>query len=460
MKKIFIVIVVLVSLSLLGIIVLQISWLKDSILLNREQVRHSIKQAAIDLSNELTNNLNQRNLNMPDSHSLGELDLSVPLSSINMLNNTERMWKRRYTIYELSHKLNVILKNYGVQNIRYEFGITLLASRFHDFEYETNNFYKEYRDADSSNSLKIVAQIASTQGNGEDYINYSEVLGLLYIIVPNYKAQLLKNTNKLFVFSIIFTLIIISAFYITVKTMLDQKKINKMKTDFFNNLTHEFKTPIATISLAIDALNNVKVLEDPHKGTYFRKVIKEENTRMNLHVETILHAAQLEKKEIQMDVRPVHLHDLLHKSIVFFELQIETRKGEVEWALNASHDEVLIDTVHFANAINNLIDNAIKYSKDHLKITIKTFNKNNQIIFQISDRGIGMSKEALNNIYDAFYREHTGNVHNVKGFGLGMSYVKHVISSHKGTIDITSTVGQGSTFSISINLFKELIKNS
>ena len=236
--------------------------------------------------------------------------------------------------------------------------------------------------------------------------------------------------------------------------MMNQKKLSEIKSDFINNMTHEFKTPLATISLAVDALKNEKVKSDAEKTNYFTGIIKEENKRMNKQVETILQAALLDKQEVQLNLKKIPAHDLITSALNNINLQVEEKQGELEVHLDAEDDLVMADEVHFTNLINNLLDNAVKYSKDGLQIKLSTQNYGNQLKIKIEDNGIGMNKETLNRIFEKFYRAHTGNVHNVKGFGLGLSYVKTMVNAHHGTIKAESVLGKGSTFIISIPLVK------
>jgi two-component system phosphate regulon sensor histidine kinase PhoR len=215
-------------------------------------------------------------------------------------------------------------------------------------------------------------------------------------------------------------------------------------------MTHEFKTPIATISLAVDALKNEKVIHDKEKYAYFTNIIKEENKRMNKQVEAILQAALLDKNEIDIHSKKANAHDLIQKAINNIELPLAEKNGKLIIALNAKNDLLLLDEVHFINLINNLLDNAIKYSKEtDLEITITTENHFNQFRISISDNGIGMNKETSSRIFEKFYRAHTGNIHNVKGFGLGLSYVKAMVEAQKGTIKVDSVLDKGTTFILS-----------
>jgi len=252
-----------------------------------------------------------------------------------------------------------------------------------------------------------------------------------------------------------FTLMIIAAFYVTVSALLRQKKMSEIKNDFINNMTHEFKTPLATISLAVDALRNEKVIEDRAKMSYFSGIIKEENKRMNKHVETILQAALMDRQEVQLNKTPLDVHILINEVLDNYTLQLAEKNGKVELQLNAKNDTIDGDEVHFRNLISNLIDNAVKYSREDLLLTITTHSTSKNLVLRFEDNGIGMSKETVRKIFEKFYRAHTGNIHNVKGFGLGLSYVKTIIDAHHGKIKVESVQGKGSTFTLEIPLLKD-----
>jgi two-component system phosphate regulon sensor histidine kinase PhoR len=221
-------------------------------------------------------------------------------------------------------------------------------------------------------------------------------------------------------------------------------------------MTHELKTPLATISLAVDAMRNEKVQADKTKMQYFSGIIKEENKRMNKHVETILQAGLMDRQDIRMNMQPLQAHVLLHKAMDNFNLQIQEKGAEVKLLLNAQNDVILADETHVGNLFSNLIDNAIKYSKENeaLQLKITTHGTSKVLVVQFEDNGIGMNKENVKRIFEKFYRAPTGNIHNVKGFGLGMSYVKTIIDAHKGRVKVESTLGKGSTFTLEIPLAK------
>ena len=219
-------------------------------------------------------------------------------------------------------------------------------------------------------------------------------------------------------------------------------------------MTHELKTPLATISLAVDALQNSKVIGNPEKSSYFSDIIKQENKRMNKHVETILQAALMDKQDMRLNLVPIHAHVIIQRVVNTFALQLNEKGGNVTLHLNATNDLINADETHFTNLINNLVDNAIKYSKENLHIIITTHGTGKYLVIQVQDNGIGMSKETVKHIFEKFHRAHTGNLHNVKGFGLGMSYVKSVVDAHNGKIKVESLQGKGSTFMVDIPIHK------
>jgi two-component system phosphate regulon sensor histidine kinase PhoR len=236
--------------------------------------------------------------------------------------------------------------------------------------------------------------------------------------------------------------------------MLRQKKLSEIKNDFINNMTHEFKTPIATISLAVDAIRNEKVQGDREKLKYFGDIIKEENQRMNRQVETILKSALMDRQEVQLNQKPLHVHTIINDVADNFILRLQEKNGTLETNLKATNDLINGDEVHISNLVNNLMDNAVKYSKENVppKICLSTTSNNKSFFIKIEDNGIGMTKETVKRIFEKFYRAHTGNIHNVKGFGLGLSYVKTVVEAHDGQIKADSTLGKGSCFTIELPL--------
>ncbi len=274
----------------------------------------------------------------------------------------------------------------------------------------------------------------------------------LRITFPNKKKYLLSSILSMVALSIGFILVIILVSAFAIYQLLKQRKISQIKTDFINNMTHEFKTPIATINLALDAIRNPKVMNDGSKVKRYLEMIGEENKRMHAQVENVLRISKLEKKQLDIKKETFELHDLIEDAIPHVELMVEDRGGYVKTHLNAKMSSVLVNESHFTNVIVNILDNAIKYSPNAPEIDVYTEVVKNFIVLKITDKGTGMSKSVQKKIFEKFYREHTGNVHNVKGHGLGLAYVKQIIDDHQGEIFVESEKGQGSTFIIKLPL--------
>ncbi len=274
----------------------------------------------------------------------------------------------------------------------------------------------------------------------------------LVVNFPNKKRYLFSELVAISSLSIVFTLIIILAYTSALSQLVKQRKISEIKTDFINNMTHEFKTPIATINLALDAIKNPKVIDN--KETVFRylQMIREENKRMHAQVENVLRISKLEKKELEISKEPIDIQDIIEDAVEHISLIIEDKNGSVVTKFNAHRRIVLLNDVHFTNVIVNILDNAIKYSVKNPVIEIVTENVKDFLILKIKDNGIGMSKPTQRLIFEKFYREHTGNIHNVKGHGLGLAYVKTIIDDHNSEIFVESEKGHGSTFIIKIPL--------
>ena len=245
-----------------------------------------------------------------------------------------------------------------------------------------------------------------------------------------------------------FSLFIVATFALSLFFIIRQKKISEMKSDFINNMTHEFKTPIATISLAADTITNPKVIKDESKVLQFISMIKKENNRMNKKVETILQIASLDKKEIQFRYENISMHTIIDHVLDTMEIQLQQRNGKVTKSFDATEPVINGDHEHISNLVNNLLDNAIKYSPETPDITIKTMNVDHGFVFTVEDKGIGMTKAVQSKIFERFYRQTSGNVHDVKGFGLGLNYARAIIDAHKGTIHVMSEPGKGSRFEV------------
>ncbi len=273
---------------------------------------------------------------------------------------------------------------------------------------------------------------------------------MLLVFFPGQKNLVFKSLSLLLVGSVLFTLIILISSGGSIFVMIRQKKISDIKTDFINNMTHEFKTPIATISIAADSITNPRVISEPDTIKNFTRIIKEENNRMNTRVEQVLQMALLDSRDFKLRPGMVDMNNLIEKAVDHYRLQIEKREGSIVTRLEAGNCTVLADEDHIRNVLLNLLDNANKYSVSKPHIEVFSFNRSGKFYFGVQDKGMGMSHEVQRKIFDKFYRVTSGNIHNIKGFGLGLSYVKAIVLAHHGDIRIESETGKGSRFEISM----------
>ncbi|MFQ3173844.1 MAG: two-component system phosphate regulon sensor histidine kinase PhoR [Flavobacterium sp.] len=274
----------------------------------------------------------------------------------------------------------------------------------------------------------------------------------LLVTFPHKKKFLLSELVSITVLSIIFTLIILVAYTSALNQLIRQRQISEIKTDFINNMTHEFKTPIATINLALDAIKNPKIIDDKEKVFRYLQMIRDENKRMHAQVENVLRISKLEKKELDIEKESSDVEVVINDAIEHVNLILEDRGGSITTHFDATRTTVLINEVHFTNVIVNVLENAIKYSVDVPEIDVFTENVKDMILLKVTDKGLGMSKIAQKRVFEKFYREHTGNIHNVKGHGLGLAYVKRIVEDHNGQVYVESEKGKGSTFIIKIPL--------
>jgi two-component system phosphate regulon sensor histidine kinase PhoR len=276
----------------------------------------------------------------------------------------------------------------------------------------------------------------------------------LRIYFPDQRSFIYRSVGFMGLTSVALTTIIIAIFIFTLWIIFRQKKLSEMKTDFVNNMTHELKTPISTISLASQMLNDESIPVENKNLTHISRIIDTESKRLGVQVEKVLQMAIFDRGKLKLKYKVLNLNDLIDNSVDNFRIQINKRGGSVEWNPEAENDIVRVDEVHFTNVIANLLDNAIKYCNEIPKIEVSTRNVNDSVILRIKDNGIGISKENQKRIFEKFYRVPTGNVHNVKGFGLGLSYVKKIIDIHNGSINLKSEIHKGTVFEISIPLYK------
>lgn len=361
------------------------------------------------------------------------------LDEFAKLNITQKPLEKRISVTRIDSLLQNEFLN---KNIHSKFEFSVFNSKMHSSKIKTKNYIRTENFSKNYNYILFK--------DSKDLPQY-----YLSVYFPDKNFSLL---NPIFG-SILLTLtsiIIIASIYITsIKFMSRQKKLSEIKTDFINNMSHEFKTPIATISIATDALMNEKIIKNSEKVKYYSKLIKKENQRMLEQVEGVLRISKLEKNMMKLVYKPTNICHLIKNCVQSIKIQIEERGGTINTNYTATQFIANVDAFHMRNAIINLLDNANKYSSQVPKIEVLTYNESNKYVFQVKDYGIGMESEIIKKIFEKFYREETGNIHNVKGHGLGLTYVKKIIDLHGGEIEVESVKNEGSTFRIKILIYFE-----
>lgn len=307
----------------------------------------------------------------------------------------------------------------------------------------------------------ILYQFARYTNDSDEGSHYSTVLfpneisdneAVISVYFPNKTSILMGNAKIMLFSSAALLLVLISSFSYTILTILRQKKISEMKTDFINNMTHEFKTPVATIMIASESLKDPEITEDKTRVKRLADIIYDENIRLGNHIERVLNIAKIDKGDLELEKESIDVNDLIYGVVDSMDLQLKKKDAEIKLDLSASNAFILGDELHLSNVIFNLLDNAIKYCNKPSSIKISTKNKNHSLYITIIDNGIGMSKEQLTKIFDQFYRVPTGNLHDVKGFGLGLSYVQDIVRRMGGTVKAKSELNKGTEFEIILPL--------
>lgn len=348
------------------------------------------------------------------------------------------------------NEANIPLKN----RINFIYLDSMLKAEIRNAGIDTNF---EYQVASARNDGMLIFRNASMEVEFEPENTYKTVLfpndiyrdaGMLMVTFPEKNSVILSNMGMMMGSSGALLLILLFCFGFTIHSIIRQKKISEMKTDFINNMTHEFKTPVATIMIASEALKDPEITEDKQRVSRLAGIIYDENIRLGNHIERVLNIAKIDKGDLKLDFKPVDMNDLISAVADSMQLQFQKKEAKFNLRLGASKSVVIGDELHLSNVIYNLVDNALKYSTDNPNITISTLTVGKNLIIRVADKGIGMSKDQLSKIFDQFYRIPTGNLHDVKGFGLGLSYVNNIVKRHYGNIRVKSEKDKGSEFEI------------
>lgn len=402
------------SVVMTGLLIVQVFWINRAFNIEERQFNHSVQVALKNIADSIV------------SETGGGENTKTHI----------RQLSSKFYFAELNSKINpelldsLLKKELGMRQIRaaYELGI-------YNAEDDTL-VYGEYIPATIQWQIDNSYQPGSyTQGEQRNFAIY----------FPD-KFSVIAGELKIWIFSSVVLLLMTGFFAYAIVTLLKERQLAEIKEDFINNLTHEFKTPIANIELASEALKENKI--DYAKQAKYYNIIHSENQRLKSQVEHILEMGTIDKKELQLNFKVVNIHELIRKLSESFNMRMQKKTGKLNVELNAIKSEILADEFHLTNTVYNVLDNAEKYSKNHPEISISTSNGKNGLFITVRDAGIGIKESFQKHIFDKFFRVPTGDLHNVKGFGLGLSYVKTIIEAHKGSITIKSDLDKGTQFDI------------
>lgn len=458
-------IIIIMTLSLIGVGVIQYFWIKRAVDLDEKNFNDKVTIALNNVKKRLVTDAEEA----ADKKYYAERSILEPKNMLadiikdDLSSKSDQLSKR---IKELEFRSSFLDPNQLLENINiaildkylrmeleskdidldYEYGI--YSNKDKAYIIENGNYAAIIGDTTKSSNVAAMNPLYKAEYKISLFADDMLDPGHLNLYFPGKKRFLWSNVIGILLSSIVFTGLILFCFSYTVYVIFHQKKVSEMKTDFINNMTHEFKTPIATISLASDSILSPSILENKDKVTRFINIIKQENKRMLSQVEKVLQMAQIEKENVDLKFNSINIHDLILDAVINAELKVLTKGGTIVTNLNAQKPVIEGDVTHISSIINNLLDNAEKYTPEKPEIVISTKDVSGGVEFSVTDNGIGMSKDALKNIFEKFYRVHTGNLHDVKGFGLGLSYVKAMVDAHHGKVNVKSEPGKGSTFTI------------
>ena len=394
-------------------------------------------------------------------------DITSEVSSLegNTDPRLDRLMKKSGLVNDIFRELFNVNANSGIEE---RVNPLLIDSLLHaeletagisaDFEFGLYDFInnKLFMDHPSDHARELMRSKFRVRLFPHDILYHPDYLMLFF---PSQESYVFNNLWVMFGSSAFFILILIGSFYYTIHTIIRQKRLSDIKNDFINNMTHELKTPISTISLACEALNDPDLNKSATTATNYTRMIAEENKRLSILVENVLRSAMLDQSDFRLRNDSLDMHELIHRVMKSFQVHFERRKVNLKVSLDAKNFKLTGDQVHLTNAVFNLIDNALKYTPESPEIVVTSFNQGAYFCLAVADNGVGISRDQHKKIFDKLYRVPTGNVHNVKGFGLGLSYVKSIIEKHRGLIKLESELGVGSTFTVFIPLESTLNGN-
>ncbi len=412
------IIVILVTMTLAALVWLQIYWVRRSYLLTDEQFNNRVNLALNSVANQI---------NLYNKDTLNIIDPVQQVSSNYFLVNVAGT-------ADPDHLQNLLLIEFDHFNINLDFNFAVYDCFLDSIQWRSYNMR-------THSNLESVEQVNLPK------IKMAPDSHKFAVYFPTKNIYIARQLGVM-IYSSIGILIVIGFFVYIVFVIFKQKKLSEMKTDFINNMTHEFKTPIATIQVSSDSLLRGTNATNPEKVTTYANIIRDETDRLKGQVEQILRIAMVDNVKNKLIKEPVDFNQMIRDIADNMLVRIENARCKLDIHLDAKNPIVLGDRGHLVNVLYNLVDNALKYSKENPYLRIRTYNKKSKLVVEIEDHGIGIPKEAQKHIFEKFFRVPTGNVHNVKGFGLGLSYVKKIIESHNGKIHLHSIPGKGTTFTI------------
>jgi len=418
-RKTILLTIIVTTLALLGVVLTQFFWVKNAITLRGEQFDQTVNIGLKRVVNQLTTLQNDTSI-IRNFCAATLTDVSLHSQFIHSIDPAllDSMFKTEFQHLEVDQEYY-----YGI------FGETenaFLSGRFNGFEDKIL----------SSNHILAISCI------------FQQDQYKLGIHFPNQPKFVLRKMQLYIVLSAFFILVTISSFWFVIHSLFKQKKLSEIKADFVNNMTHEFKTPISTISVASEMLMTENIHKDPEKLLKYAHIIYDENTRLKTQVEKVLQVAILDRGDYKLRIRELDVHEILQVLIENFQMTLSKNNGAIFSRLNAANCIIEADRSHFTNVVHNLLDNAEKYSQVSPQITVSTWSNLLGVNIAIEDKGIGMASEHLQHIFKKFHRISTGNVHDVKGFGIGLFYVKTIVEAHGGNIKVNSEPGKGSKFTL------------
>ena len=435
-------VILLASLSVLGVLLTQLLWLDTAFQVQRQQLEIQRRQHS-----QLEKQFNDRVV-------------------IALTNVTERILSINKDPSDLFDAVKQVRPNYFAVTINDTLHPYLLESLLRrEFERRNINEDFEYGIYDCfTDSIVYGSYVSLTDSVDPGEVPHSELLKLdkdghyFGVFFPRREGggwDPERTSASTWIFPAIVTSIVFLFFAYSVWVILRQKRLSEIKNDFIGNMTHELKTPISTIALSSEVLSDPDIVQEPERLRSYARIIREENERLRAQVERVLQLATLDRENLHLKREEVDLHTVVHEVAGAMKLTLKERKGSLTLELQATRSVVRGDRMHLGNVVRNLLDNAIKYCTDVPVIVVRTRERNGSFLLEVRDNGIGIRKEDLRHVFERFYRVPTGNVHNVKGFGLGLHYVKQIAEAHQGHVDATSTPGRGSTFRLELPLLNE-----